>query len=123
MNFILTPKIGAVGAALSIMTANFLIFALTLAVSQKLYRIEYQYVRIAMLMLPAAIIVAVSYYYDLWLNVRIILSVVYLLFAALFLYFNLRNSDEVKRLIKKFKGKESPNKEQNLPSTETNKRI
>lgn len=120
MNFILTPEIGAVGAALSIMTANFLIFALTLAVSQKLYHIEYQYVRIAMLMLPAAIIVAVSYYYELVLYVRIILSAAYLIFAAMFLYFNLRNSDEVKRLIKRFKAKESPNKELNLPEVETN---
>jgi O-antigen/teichoic acid export membrane protein len=103
MNILLTPKIGAVGAALSIMTANFLIFGLTLTVSQKLYHINYGYIRIVLLMLPAAVIVAVTYYYDLMLKVRIILAVIYLVFACILLYFNLRNSEEIKRLIERLR--------------------
>lgn len=110
MNFLLTPAIGAVGAALSIMTANFLIFILTLSVSQKLYPIDYGYLRIAALLLPAAVIVAVSYYYDLSLAYRIPLAAVYFISAAVYLYFNLRNSDEMKMLIGKVRSMGSKSK-------------
>ncbi len=103
MNFLLTPQIGAVGAALSIMTANFLIFLLTLSVSQKLYPIDYGYIRIAALLLPAAVIVAISYYFDLKLAVRIILGALYFISAGTYLYFNLRNSNEMKNLFEKIK--------------------
>ncbi|MEO8512476.1 MAG: polysaccharide biosynthesis C-terminal domain-containing protein, partial [Ignavibacteria bacterium] len=110
MNFLLTPAIGAVGAALSIMTANFLIFILTLSVSQKLYPIDYGYFRIAALFLPAAIIVAVSYYFDLKIAVRIILALVYFASAGIYLYFSLKNSDEVKKIIEKIRSMGSKNK-------------
>jgi len=110
MNFLLTPAIGAVGAALSIMTANFLIFILTLSVSQKLYPIDYGYLRVVALLLPAAVIVAVCYYYDLSLAYRIPLAAIYFLSAAVYLYFNLRNSDEMKMLIGKVKSMGSKSK-------------
>ncbi|HRE10456.1 MAG TPA: polysaccharide biosynthesis C-terminal domain-containing protein [Ignavibacteria bacterium] len=103
MNFLLTPAIGAVGAALSIMSANFLIFVLTLSVSQKLYPVNYGYITVAALFLPAAAIVAVSYYYDLALVYRIPLAVLYFAAASVYLYFNLKNSDEMKMLIGKVK--------------------
>ncbi|NOS86135.1 MAG: oligosaccharide flippase family protein [Ignavibacteria bacterium] len=110
MNFFLTPAIGAVGAALSIMTANFIIFLLTLSVSQKLYPVDYGYFRIAALFLPATIIVAVSYYYDLKFAIRIVLGVVYFASAGTYLYLNLRNSDEMKMIFKKIKSMGSKNK-------------
>jgi O-antigen/teichoic acid export membrane protein len=110
MNFFLTPVIGAVGAALSIMAANFLIFILTLSVSQKLYPIDYGYYRIAALFLPAAVIVAVSYYFDLKLLIRIILSSVYFISAGIYLYQSLRHSEEVLKLIEKIKAMGSKNK-------------
>lgn len=103
MNFLLTPTIGAVGAALSIMAANFLIFILTLSVSQKLYPINYSYFRIAALFLPAAIIVAISYYFDLKLAVRIILASLYFISAGSYLYLSLRHSEEVMKIIEKIK--------------------
>ncbi|MBE2228900.1 MAG: polysaccharide biosynthesis C-terminal domain-containing protein [Ignavibacteria bacterium] len=103
MNFLLTPAIGAVGAALSIMSANFLIFVLTLSVSQKLYPVNYGYTTVAALFLPAAAIVAVSYYNDLALVYRIPLAVLYFAAASVYLYFNLKNSDEMKMLIGKIK--------------------
>ena len=103
MNFLLTPAIGAVGAALSIMTANFLIFVLTLWVSQKLYPVEYGYIRVAALFIPAAAIVAASYYYDINLPLRTGLAAIYLLSAAAYLYINLRNSDEMKMILGKIK--------------------
>jgi len=103
MNFLLTPAIGAVGAALSIMSANFLIFVLTLSVSQKLYPVNYGYITVAALFLPAAAIVAVSYYYDLALVYRIPLAALYFAAASVYLYFNLKNSDEMKMLIGKVK--------------------
>ena len=110
MNFLLTPTIGAVGAALSIMTANFLIFMLTLSVSQKLYPVDYGYFKIAALFLPAAVIVTVSYYFDLKLTIKIILGVVYFISAGTYLYLNLKNSDEMKMILKKIKSMGSKNK-------------
>ncbi len=110
MNFLLTSTIGAVGAALSIMTANFLIFLLTLSVSQKLYPVDYGYFKIAALFLPAAAIVAVSYYYDLKLAIRIILGAVYFIAAGAYLYANLRNSDEMKMILEKIKSMGSKSK-------------
>lgn len=103
MNFLLTPEIGAVGAALSIMTANFLIFALTLWISQKLYPVEYGYIRVAALFIPAALIVAASYYYDINLPVRAGLAAIYFISAAAYLYVNLRNSDEMKMILGRIK--------------------
>lgn len=118
MNFLLTPVIGAVGASLSIMTANFLIFLLTLAVSQKLYPVDYGYFRIAALFLPAAVIVAVSYYFDLKLAARIGLAAVYLFSSGTYLYFNLKNSDEMKNLVERIKkmkrGEDKPKAEEIL---------
>lgn len=103
MNFLLTPTMGAVGASLSIMTANFLIFLLTLSVSQKLYPIDYSYFRIAALMLPAAAIIAVSYYFELKLGYRIAFGAAYFIAAGGYLYYNLKNSDEMKKLVEKIK--------------------
>ncbi len=110
MNFILTPAIGAVGAALSIMTANFLIFLLTLIVSQKLYPVDYGYFKIATLFLPAAIIVALSYYFDFKFTVRMALAAVYFISSGVYLYFSLRHSEEIKKIIEKIKGIGSKNK-------------
>lgn len=107
MNFLLTPKIGAVGAAISIMTANFLIFILTLSVSQKLYPINYGYFRISALFLPAAVIITVSYYFDLNLTLRIILAIIYFAASAAYLYINLKNSDEMKKIIEMIKSRSS----------------
>ncbi len=110
LNFLLTPTIGPVGAAFSIMTANFLIFILTLSVSQKLYPIDYSYFRISALALPAAIIVAVSYYFDFKIEVRIVLASIYFTSAGIYLYFSLRNSEEVKSIMQKIKSLGSKNK-------------
>ncbi|KXK53211.1 MAG: hypothetical protein UZ05_CHB002001185, partial [Chlorobi bacterium OLB5] len=99
------------GAALSIMTANFLIFLLTLSVSQKLYPVDYGYFRIAALFVPAAIIISVSYYYDLKLTVRIILAAVYFTAAAAYLYNNLKNSDEMKMIMEKIKSRGTKSKQ------------
>lgn len=119
LNFLLTPGMGAIGASLSIMAANFLIFVLTLIVSQKLYRINYNYFRIITLMIPAAVIVALSYYFDFKLTIRIPLSVFYLLYALIFLYYNLRNSEELKKIIDRIKSKTSKNtREDSLKSSE-----
>lgn len=105
MNFLLTPAIGAVGASLSIMSANLLIFLLTLTVSQKLYPISYSYIRVILLFIPAALIVAYTYYFEPPLTVKIILSAVYFTAWSAYLYYNVRNSEELKRLIEKIKSK------------------
>lgn len=110
MNFLLTPTIGAVGAALSIMTANFLIFILTLSVSQKLYPIDYGYFKIGALFLPSAVIVGVCYYFDIKLGIRISLAAVYFIFAGIYLYYSLKDSDEVKKIFEKIKSMGNRNK-------------
>ena len=118
MNFLLTPTIGAVGAALSIMTANFLIFILTLSVSQKLYPIDYGYYKIAALFLPSAVIVAICYYFDIKLGIRITLAAAYFIFAGLYLYYSLRNSEEVKKIYEKIRSMGNKNKPEDTISSE-----
>ncbi|HEY3249781.1 MAG TPA: oligosaccharide flippase family protein, partial [Ignavibacteria bacterium] len=99
LNFLLTPAIGVVGAAFSIMCANFLVFILTLSVSQKLYYIKYDYMKVILLAIPSAIIVGLSYYFNFILSVRLPLAVIYFIAASLFLWSNYKNSPEIKGAI------------------------
>lgn len=103
LNFLLTPAIGVVGAAFSIMTANFLIFILTITVSQKLYYIQYKYLQVAILFIPSVVIIAVCYYFDFKLLYRIMFSAGYSMFAGIYLYYKLKDSDEFKKIVDKLK--------------------
>jgi O-antigen/teichoic acid export membrane protein len=103
LNFLLTPNIGAVGAAFSIMTANFLILTLTIIISQKAYPIPYQYSKILLLFIPACMIIAVCYFFDLRLFFRIPLAILYSAFAAIYLYKNFKDSYELKKAIEYIK--------------------
>lgn len=105
MNFLLTPSMGAVGAALSIMTANFIIFILTLWVSQRLYPVNYSYSKLIALSMPAAAVIAYTYYYEPPLSYKIILASAYFLIWCAYLYYNLKDSEEFKKIIEKIKGK------------------
>ncbi len=98
LNFLLTPVQGAVGAAFSIMFANFLILLLTLIISQKAYHIPYRYVAILLLFTPAAVIVALSYLFDFRLYLRAPLAAIYTAFALIYLYVNFKNSNEFKKV-------------------------
>jgi len=108
MNFILTPRIGAVGAAASILTANFFVLLVTLLMSQKYYPIEYSYAKVLYLFVPGAIIVALAYSLDFRLSVRIIFSVIFVVFAGIFLYSNFKDTHEYKKIVEGI-GKFAPN--------------
>ncbi len=101
--FILTPMFGPVGAAFCIMTANFVIFLLTYIISQKYYSVDYKYKKVLVLALPAAIIISVSYYYNLTLMPRIIISSVFFICTGIYVYRGFKDSDEFKKLINKLK--------------------
>jgi len=101
LNFILTPVFGVLGASFSIMTANLLIVWLTFRISQKYYFVPYNYTGILMLGIPAAVIIAVCYYFDLALLYRIILSFLYLTFTTIFVYRSFKDTDDFKKLLKK----------------------
>lgn len=103
LNFVLTPWYGAVGAAFCIMFANFLIFLLTYLISQKYYWIDFRFGRILIMILPTIAIILVSYYLDLGILFRILVSVIYFIFAALFIYYSYNNSEEFKTLVSKLK--------------------
>ncbi len=116
LNYLLTPKIGAIGAAFSIMTANFLIVVLTFRTSQRYYRVRFDYLKIIILAVPAAIIIASSYYFGLRLTTRIILSFLYFTFTAIFVYKSFKHTEELKKILKKisnFKHKFSPQADSN----------
>lgn len=101
LNFLLTPRIGAVGAAFCIMFANFLIMSLTYMLSQKYYYIDFKLSNILVLSVPAIIIIALSYYFDYNLKIRIIISVIYLSISFIFIYNKFKNSEELLKLKQK----------------------
>jgi O-antigen/teichoic acid export membrane protein len=99
LNYFLTPHIGGVGAAFSIMTSNFTIFILTMIVSQKYYYVPYKFNKILLVLIPAAILIFVSYYYNLGIAYRIIIAVIATTYFVIFLYNNFKNADEFIKLI------------------------
>ncbi|MGH2574769.1 MAG: polysaccharide biosynthesis C-terminal domain-containing protein, partial [Ignavibacteria bacterium] len=101
LNFVLTPVYGVIGAAFSIMTANFIIFLLTLIISQKHYQIPYKYKKVLTLFIPSLLIVAASYYFNLRLVLRIIISSLFLFFTVIVLYKDFRESYEFKNMLEK----------------------
>jgi O-antigen/teichoic acid export membrane protein len=103
LNFILTPVLGAVGASFSLMLSNFIIFLLTLIMSQKHYFIPYTYTKVVLLFLPAAVIITVSYYFNFNLYIRIILSFLYLSFSFIYLYLKYKNSHELIKALNKIR--------------------
>jgi O-antigen/teichoic acid export membrane protein len=100
LNYLLTPKIGAIGASFSIMIANFAIFILTFRISQRFYFIPFDYKKVLVLALPAAVIISAVYYFDLRITPRIILSFLYFIFTAIFIYKSFKNTEDFKKLIK-----------------------
>jgi O-antigen/teichoic acid export membrane protein len=103
LNYLITPKFGAIGASFSLMIAYVTIFILTLSMSQKHYPINYPYIKVLFLFIPAAIIIFISYYFDCGLEIRIPLSLAYFTFSAAYLYLTFKNSPELKKAIHKIK--------------------
>jgi O-antigen/teichoic acid export membrane protein len=116
LSYILTPRIGAIGASFSIMMANFLIVVLTFKTSQKYYYIRFDYFKILILALPSFIIIGISYYYNLRLIPRIILSFLYSIFAFIFVYRSYKHTDELKRVMERI----SVFKQKLFPQTNSN---
>jgi len=103
LNFLLTPVFGPVGAAFCIMLSNFLIFMLTYIISQKYYPVDYRFRNILVMLIPAAFLIFYSYYFDLTLLPRIIISAVYFAGSGLFVFKIYKNSSEFKKLFSKIR--------------------
>jgi len=99
MNFILTPRLGAIGAACSIMISNLLIFLLTYILSQRYYPVNYEISFVMILALPAVLMIAISYTYALPLILRIVLSFLYILLAGILTYRKFKDSAELKKIM------------------------
>jgi len=123
-NFIFTPIWGVVGAAFSLMIAYFVNFLLVLLTSQKYYTIPYRYGKILMVFIPTSIIVSVSYYFNLTIVYRIIITILYLIYCLIFIYKNYKDSDEFKKIKEKInKMKPSKGKDGIQDVTETQKTL
>jgi O-antigen/teichoic acid export membrane protein len=117
LNYLLTPVYGAIGASFALMCSYLVIFILTLLMSQKHYPIPYNYSKVIFLFIPAAVIIGLSYYFNLKLIIRIPVSLLYLSFSFIYLYLSYKNSPELKKVIAKvrkiknirFKQPENPN--------------
>lgn len=114
LNFILTPAFGSVGAAFSIMAANFLIFILTYIVSQKYYHVDYKHKNILVLMIPAIVILWVSYYFNLTFIPRIIITSVFMVSSLYYVYYMYKDSYEFNLLKVKMRSLISRNKEKEI---------
>jgi O-antigen/teichoic acid export membrane protein len=99
MNYLLTPRFGAIGAAFCIMISNLLIFLLTYAVSQRYYPIQYKISFVIILAVPAIIMIVVSYSYDLSLILKILLTFLYTALALILTYRKYKDSDELKKIV------------------------
>jgi O-antigen/teichoic acid export membrane protein len=107
LNFLLTPSFGPVGAAFCIMSANFMIFFLTYIISQKYYKIDFKYRKILILLIPAAAIIFISYYMNLVLTPRIIISIIFLILSLVYIYLKYRDSEEFLKIVNKIKNLKS----------------
>ena len=99
LNFFLTPVYGAIGASFSIMTANFLIFILTLIISQKHYRINFRFGSILIIFFPSALVVTLTYILEFKLVPRIIISTLFLSAIGIYLYNIFKHSSDFKKLV------------------------
>jgi O-antigen/teichoic acid export membrane protein len=101
LNYLLTPVYGSIGAAISITCANSLIFLLTLIYSQKYYPISFNYRKVFVVFIPAFMLVALTYYFSFRIYTRVVISVLFGIFAAAYFYFTFRKSEEFKKIIDK----------------------
>lgn len=118
LNFIFTPTLGVIGAALSLMITYFYNFVVILAISQKYYPIPYRYSRIIYILIPTAVIIAIAYYFGLKLPERIIISVCFVAYFSFFIYKNYGRSPEFRKIIekiKRMKGKKDKTDEEITP--------
>jgi len=103
LNFLLTPAYGALGASFSLMISYGLVFILTLIMSQKHYPIPYSFNKVLIVFIPTAIIIGVTYYYDLKIFPRIVIAAVFIILSSAYFYNNYKESDEFKLVINKIK--------------------
>lgn len=120
LNYFLTPQIGGVGAAFSIMTSNFIIFLLTLIVSQKYYYVPYKFSKILFVLIPAAALISLSYYYNFVIFYRIIIAVITTAYFIIFLYKNFKNAEEFIKLIQFIKDLNFFSRKNRAPEAENN---
>jgi O-antigen/teichoic acid export membrane protein len=103
LNFLLTPVYGALGASFSLMITYAVIFILTLMMSQKYYPINYSYNRVLAFFIPTAVIIAVTYYYNIKLIPRLIISAFFILLAGIYLWRSYRDSAEFRSFLTKIR--------------------
>ncbi|MBZ0202762.1 MAG: polysaccharide biosynthesis C-terminal domain-containing protein [Ignavibacteria bacterium] len=114
MNTLLTPSLLSVGSAIAILSANFVMFLLTLLTSQKYYKIEYKYGFIIILILISTLLFWVSTTYNFNLVHKIMLASIYLASSGVYIYKSYKESAEFKKvfeLIRKFRNKEKKSEE------------
>lgn len=100
-NVLLIPIFGLIGAALSTLVSYLFLAAALLIVTQKFYRIEYEFLRIGKIFF-GIFIVAVIYYWllnfgDLFLVYKILLSLLFIIYIFVFVV----NKQEIKILKEK----------------------
>lgn len=103
LNYFLTPVYGVLGASFSIMFSNFIIFLLTLIISTKNYPIHYDYKKIVYIFIPSMLIVFISYYFNLKIIPRVIISIVFSIVAGYYLYKQYKDTYNFRAIIKKIK--------------------
>lgn len=90
-----------------------LIFILTLMMSQKHYPIAYSYNRILIVFIPTALIIGVTYYYNLKILPRLIIAIIFVILSSAYFYNNYKDSDEFKLFLNKIKKLKSFSSKQN----------
>jgi len=104
LNFLLIPDYGVIGAAFCLMIANLTIFLLTFFISQKYYPINFRFGIILLILIPSALIIAASYYFELKIFARIIITVIYIAITSTYLYHSIKHSNEFRNLLAKVRG-------------------
>lgn len=101
LNFLLVPRIGILGASFGTLAGFIMLAGLTYYKSQQLIHVDYEYLRIALLMVLIVPVGLVLFYVQVSVYIRILTFIALPFLLYLFKFFDKQEIAFVKRLIKK----------------------
>lgn len=107
LNFILIPKIGIMGAAISTLIAFAILFVLNLIFSNYFYKILYEYRKLLTLFILSIILLIATYFLStlhFWINViiKVIFIIIFPFILVLFSFYEKKEIELIKKLSRMF---------------------
>jgi O-antigen/teichoic acid export membrane protein len=107
LNFILIPKIGIMGAAISTLIAFAILFALNLIFSNYFYKIQYEYRKLVTLFILSLILLTATYFLSdlhFWIDmvIKVIFIIIFPFILVLFSFYEKKEIELIKKLSRMF---------------------